>query len=70
MTQNLLLAATALDLGSLWMGVYPTHLGAKISEIMKLPDYLEPYSLVAIGKKGEEKEARSQYEEEQVCWKH
>jgi len=69
-TQNILLAATAFDLGSLWMGVYPNHARVKSTrELLELPEHLVPFALIAIGHKGEEKEARSQYEEEQVIWK-
>ncbi|MCL2548278.1 MAG: nitroreductase family protein [Symbiobacteriaceae bacterium] len=69
-TQNILLAATAMGLGSLWMGVYPgDEMVKKVTEILDLPDNLVPFALVSIGLKGEEKEARSQYEEEQVIWK-
>jgi nitroreductase len=70
MTQNILLAATAFDLGSLWMGVYPYEdIIADMRRIIDLPEYLLPFSLIAIGHKGEQKEARTQYEQEQVLWK-
>jgi len=69
-TQNILLAATALGLGSLWMGVYPgEEMVKKVTDILELPDNLVPFALISIGHKGEEKEARTQYEEEQVTWK-
>ena len=69
-TQNILLAATAMDLGSLWMGVFPNQtMVDATNKILNLPDHLVPYALVAIGHKGEIKEARTQYEEEQVAWK-
>ena len=69
MVQNMLLAAAAFDLGSLWMGVFPyeTEINT-LRELLGLPQELIPFALVAIGHKGEEKEARTQYEEAQVAW--
>ena len=69
MTQNTLLAATAFGLGSLWMGVYPNQaMVDAVCEILNLPEHLVPFALVGIGHKGEEKEARSQFEPEQLVW--
>jgi len=68
-TQNILLAATALGYGSLWMGVYPMQYAIDaLKAAFPLPDTLVPFSLISIGIAGEEKEARTQYEEEQVTW--
>jgi nitroreductase len=70
MVQNLLIAATAFDLGSLWMGIFPYEAMIKeIRELLDLPEHLIPFALVAIGHRGEEKDARTQYEEGQVLWK-
>ena len=68
-TQNILLAATALGYGSLWMGVFPMQpaMDALVSAF-PLPDTLVPFSLISIGIPGEVKEARTQYEEDQVTW--
>jgi len=69
MVQNILLAATAFDLGSLWMGVFPYESEiVRIRELLGLPQELIPFALVAIGHKGEIKDARTQYEESQVTW--
>ena len=49
-TQNMLLAAKAMGLGSLWMGVYPIeHLQKSISEILQLPKHIVPLNIVAFG---------------------
>ncbi|MCL2498417.1 MAG: nitroreductase family protein [Symbiobacteriaceae bacterium] len=69
-TQNILLAANGMGLGSLWMGVFPSKEAvAKVSEIIGAPEHVVPFALVAIGHKGEEKETRTQFEAEQVDWK-
>ena len=70
MVENMLIAANGLGLGSLWMGVYP---GAEsmnsLRELLSLPQHIMPFALVAIGHRGEEKEARTTYEEEKVLWR-
>ena len=49
-TQNLLLAAHDLGLGSVWLGVYPREERMKgISEIVGLPSSIIPISLVVLG---------------------
>jgi nitroreductase len=55
-TQNILLAAFNLGLGSVWLGVYPKEERIKgIKELLKLPDNVLPISLIAIGYANEEK---------------
>jgi nitroreductase len=49
-TQNLLLAAYAQGLGSVWLGVYPREERIKeIVGVLKLPQHILPISLIAIG---------------------
>lgn len=49
-TQNILLEATHLGIGSYWIGVYETDTrGAAVKEIFDLPTDIEPFSLVALG---------------------
>ena len=56
-TENMLIAATSLGLGSLWLGVWPQE--DKIESVrmaLSLPESIVPFSLIAIGKKGDEGE--------------
>ena len=49
-TQNILLEATHLGIGSYWIRVYETDTrGAAVKEIFDLPTNIEPFSLVALG---------------------
>lgn len=49
-TQNILLAAHGLGLGSVWLGVYPRRERAEsMSKLFCLPDHIVPISLVAVG---------------------
>ena len=70
-TENMLIAATSLDLGSLWLGVWPQE--DKIDSIRKalsLPDFITPFSLVALGKKGDEGEPmwKKSNQDEKIHW--
>ena len=49
-TQNILLSATALGLGSCWMGLYSNkeRMGL-VREVFNLPPQIIPFSLIAIG---------------------
>ncbi len=45
--ENLLLAATALDYGTCWIGAFDE---SRVSEILKIPDDLRPVAMVPVGK--------------------
>ena len=55
-TQNILLAAKALGLGSCWCGVENTAVSPKLAQLLALPQEVRPYSLIALGYPDEEKE--------------
>ena len=68
-TENILLAATALGLGSVWIGVYPITIYIRqVRKILNLPEDVTPLSLIALGYPAEKKEPRTQYEEGRVHW--
>lgn len=68
-TQNLLLAAHALGLGAVWLGVYPRKERQDgIREIFRLPAHVHPFSLVSIGYPGEEKEIPERFKPERIRW--
>jgi nitroreductase len=62
-TQNLLLAATALGLGSVWVAVYPRKKREdRVRELLRLPTTWHPLCLVPIGHPAETKSPRTQYD--------
>lgn len=68
-TENILLAATALGLGAVWLGVYPRDERIEaVRPILALPDHITPLNLVSIGHPAEEKPSRTQYDETRVHW--
>lgn len=49
-TQNILLEIVNLNLGGVWMGVAPDKQRMdKVSEILKLPDHIKPFCIIALG---------------------
>jgi len=68
-TENILLAATALGLGSVWIGVYPVAIFVRqIKDILNIPADVTPLNLIGLGFPAEEKEPRTQYDEKRVHW--
>ena len=66
-TQNMLLAAHALGLGSVWVGVHPRE--RRVSDIRKvipMPDTITPFSLLPIGYPGEQNTSHDRYNESRV----
>ncbi len=70
-TENLLLAAVALGLGAVWLGVYPKEERiTAIRTVLGIPDAIVPLNLISIGHPAEKKEPRTQYDEERVHREH
>ena len=56
-TQNILLAAHALGIGSCWLGVYPREKRmTELRKMLRIPDSIIPFSLIALGIYSEKKE--------------
>ena len=68
-TENILLAAVALGLGAVWVGVHPVFIfGKQVRSILNLPSGVTPLNLIYVGHPAEEKEPRTQYDETRVHW--
>ena len=66
-TENLLLAAHALGLGSVWIGVYPVEESvAELRRLLGLPAHIVPFSTVAIGYPAQRGGAVDRYREARV----
>ncbi len=66
-TENLLLAATALGLGAVWVGIYPdTRSEAHVRRALNIPGHVRVLCLVPVGHPAEEKPARSKYDERKI----
>jgi nitroreductase len=66
-TQNLLLAATALGLGGVWISLYPKKKYQKyVRDLLDIPDHIGVLCLVAVGQPAEQKKKRTLYDPERV----
>ncbi len=66
-TQNIMLAAHALGLGSVWLGMYPREERMqKVSELLEIPEHILPVALIAIGHPDEVKDSPDRYKEERI----
>ncbi len=49
-TENIMLQAAEMDLGTVWMGVYPKEeMMSKLQELFELPENIKPFSIIAVG---------------------
>ena len=68
-TQNLLLAATALGLGGVWVSLYPKKKHQKyVRELLDIPEHLGVLCALALGNPAEKKPARTKYDASYVHW--
>ena len=66
-SQNILIKATELGLGSCWCGVHPQkRMMAKVSETLGLGEKEIPFSIIKIGYPDESHEPHSGYEKKRV----
>jgi nitroreductase len=66
-TENLLLAAAGLDLGAVWVGIYPnSRYEQHVREVLNIPSSLRVLCLVPVGHPAESKSPRTQYSEGKV----
>ena len=63
--QNMLLAATAMGLGSVWIGGFDSD---ALRQALDIPSQVVPQAVVYFGYPAESKEPRTKYLEEAVYW--
>ena len=68
-TQNLLLAAHSLGLGTCWIGTYPRENRIEfLRKAYKLPDHLEPFAVVSLGWPERESVQPDRFDESRIIW--
>jgi len=66
-TENILLAASALGLGAVWLGVTPREDRIRaVDSVLSVPDGFQTLCVISLGYPAEEKEARTQYREDRI----
>lgn len=67
--ENMLIAATGMGLGTVWIGVYPIESNVKpLKALLNMPEHVTPLGIVYVGHPAEEKEARTRLNEKRVYW--
>ncbi len=68
--QNILLHATELDLGGVWIGIAPNEKSmAFVSDFFKLPRTIQPFCILSIGYPDEKRTFISRYDPSRVHYK-
>jgi len=66
-TENILIAAVGLGLGTVWIGVHPVPMFVNtVRKIMSIPKRVTPLGIVYVGYPESAKAARTQYDEKRV----
>jgi len=70
-TENLLLAAAGLDLGAVWVGIYPrVPRESSVRHVLNIPERWRVLCLIAVGHPAENKSPRTRYEANKVYQEH
>ena len=70
-TENMLIAAVSLGLGTVWLGVYPKKdIVAFVRKVFKIPEEVIPMAIILTGYPAESKQPRTQYKEERIHWQY
>jgi len=68
-TQNILLQATDMNLGTCWCGLHPHEkVMTEIRKLFDIPNNIVPFCVIAIGIAAEEFGSRGFYDEKKVKW--
>lgn len=68
-TQNILLQAQSMGLGTCWMGVAPR--GERMSAVrdaLQIPEGVAPFCLIAVGYPAETREVPDRFDESRIHW--
>jgi nitroreductase len=66
-TENILVAAKAIGLGAVWLGVYPFEpLVKNVKTLLKVPENVTPLCIISVGYPIEEKPPANRYNPERI----
>jgi len=65
--QNILLAAHSLQLGGVWLGVFPRQERMRgLAELFQLPSHIQPHSVLALGVPDEEGVVKDKFDPDKI----
>jgi nitroreductase len=65
-TQNIMLQAVEMDLGSVWLGTYPKNIYKTIAEIFNMPENIIPVTMIAIGHPDGEVQPKDKFDKNKI----
>lgn len=66
-TENMLIAANALGLGAVWVGIYPVEERMEgLRKLLGIPGHVIPLSIVSVGNPAEKKEPSDRFKPERI----
>jgi nitroreductase len=66
-TENILIAVEELNLGAVWVGIYPRETRVDyVRNVLHLPGHIVPFALIPVGYPDEEKETPNRYDKTRV----
>jgi nitroreductase len=65
-TENILLEATSLGIGSCWIGLYPKDVEREIKDYFKIPEDIRAFSIISLGYPLNSKKKNNFYEKERI----
>jgi nitroreductase len=70
-TQNILLAIADLDLGGVWLGVYPREERVKkLQQLFGMPESIIPFSIIAMGHPAEQKPLKNIFDNQRIRYNY
>lgn len=70
-TQNILLAIADLDLGGVWLGVYPREERVKkLQQLFGMPESIIPFSIIAMGHPAEQKPPKNIFDNQRIRYNY
>jgi len=68
-TENMLLQATELGIGSCWVGIFPKQERSKpLIHALNIPNYIIPFSLIVLGYADEKPSSRHKFEKDRIVF--
>ncbi len=68
-TENIMIAAAGMDLGTVWLGTYPKEdTVAKVQKILSIPDNIIPLVVIYVGTPESQPEPATKFDEERIHW--
>jgi nitroreductase len=70
-TQNMLIAARALELGAVWLGLFPEKQGYwNMQKLLDIPNYIIPLAIVALGYPAENRRPSNRFDTKRIHLDH